>query len=84
LSIGYGADGLLGANSNPEFNSQGEPIPEFTRQSQWLLSLDFDLTRIKWKRKGLKNFFGIIGFIKIPAPALILQGNQFTFKPLYF
>ena len=84
LSLGYGADGLLGANSNPTFNSQGEPIPEFKRQSQWLLSLDIDLTRIKWKRKGFKNFFGVFGFIKIPAPALILQGNQFTFKPIYF
>ena len=84
LSAGYGVDGLLGATSNPEFDASGNAIPNFNRQSEWLLSLDVDLTRIKWKRKGFKHFFGVFGFIKIPAPALVLQGNKMTFKPIYF
>ena len=84
LSVGYGADGLLGANVNPEFNDLGMSIPFFERQKQWYLSLDVDLSRIEWKRKGFKTFFSVFGFLKIPAPALVLQNGNFTFEPIHF
>jgi len=70
VAFGYGADGLLGARFNPEFNKQGIKNTSFERYRQYYFSLDVDLTRIKTKSKFLNTVFQTIGFIKFPAPAL--------------
>lgn len=70
VALGYGADGMIGANRNPlVVDITGIPI-YFDRYRQCYLSLDVDLTRIKTKSKILKTVFKTIGFIKFPAPAL--------------
>jgi len=69
VSFGYSAEGMLGAKSNPaEYN--GKPLPDFKRYSQYLLSLDVDLTKIKTNNETVRLLLNMIGFIKIPFPAL--------------
>jgi len=69
VSFGYSGEGMLGAKSNPdEYN--GEPLPDFERYSQYLLSLDINLTKIKTKNETVKLLLNTIGFIKIPFPAV--------------
>lgn len=69
VALGYGADGMLGANSNPpEYN--GEPLPDFDRVSQYYLTLDVDLTKIRTRSQTVKLILNTIGFIKIPFPAV--------------
>jgi len=84
VALGYGADGMLGGYSNPaEIN--GNILPSFERTRQYYLSFDLDLTRIETKSKALKNFFNLIGFIKVPFPALEYnQNNGWVLHSLYF
>jgi uncharacterized protein YfiM (DUF2279 family) len=76
VAIGYGADGMLGGDSNPSFNDDGQALPDIAPFRQYYLSLDIDLTRIKTDSHLLKTLFSVVGFLKVPAPALELsQGN---------
>jgi hypothetical protein len=60
---------MLGAESNPpEYN--GEPLPDFDRYSQWFLSLDIDLTKIRTRSETARLLLNLIGYIKIPFPAV--------------
>jgi hypothetical protein len=69
VSFGYSAEGMLGAKSNPdEYN--GQALPDFERYSQYLLSLDIDLTKIKTQNETVRLLMSMIGFIKIPFPAV--------------
>ena len=78
LALGYGADGMIGARSNPVvFDASGNAFI-FQRYRQFYLSLDVDLTRIPTKSKFLKTLFNTIGFIKFPAPAI--EFNKYAVK----
>jgi hypothetical protein len=69
VSFGYSGEGMLGAKSNPaEYN--GETLPEFERYSQYLLSFDVDLTKIRTNNETVRLLLNMIGFIKIPFPAI--------------
>jgi hypothetical protein len=69
VSFGYSAEGMLGASSNPpEYN--GEALPDFERYSQYLLSLDVDLTKIKTNSETVRLLLNLIGYLKIPFPAV--------------
>lgn len=68
LAVGYSADGMTGGSENHTINSEGQPIPEFDRQRQFLLSIDVDLTKIKTKHQWVNSLLGTIGFIKVPMP----------------
>jgi hypothetical protein len=84
LALGYSADGMIGAKSNPaEIN--GKAIPSFTRTRQYLLSLDLDLTRVKTKSKALKMVCNFIGVLKFPFPAVEYNSDRgLVFHGLYF
>ncbi len=69
IAFGYGATGMTGAESNAT-KYDGKTIPEFERYRQFYISLDADLTKINTRSDFLKILFNIIGFIKIPFPAL--------------
>ena len=69
VAVGYGAEGMIGAGSNPEYYN-GQELPEFTRYQKFFLSMDVDLTRIRTRSKVLKGIFTVLSFIKIPFPAL--------------
>jgi hypothetical protein len=69
VSFGYSAEGMLGAASNPaEYN--GEPLPDFERYSQYFLSLDIDLTKIRTKNETVSMLLNLVGYLKIPFPAV--------------
>jgi hypothetical protein len=84
VSFGYGAEGMLGAYSNPpEYN--GNPLPYYERYPKFFLSLDADLTKIRTRSETLKLIFNLIGFIKIPFPTLEYNRHSgFKFHPIYF
>ncbi len=80
IAGGYGIDGYVSADgSNPNY-------PDIISQSQYYLSLDVDLRRIKVKNDFLRTVLHTISFIKIPAPAI--EFNQKSggtrFHWLYF
>ena len=70
VALGYGANGMLGGDCNPPFNQAGDALPEIERYRQYYLSLDIDLSQIKTENHFLKTVFSVVGFIKIPAPAI--------------
>lgn len=84
MAVGYGADGMIGAYSNPsEIN--GNPIPSFNRYPQFYISPDIDFSKIKIKNPCLAFFVKGLNFIKIPAPALEWnRENGMQFHALYF
>jgi hypothetical protein len=84
LSFGYNAYGMLGARDNHHQvqDEKGNPL-HFSRERNFLFSLDLDLTRIKTKSKFLKGMFSVLNVLKIPAPALQFNGKQFTSYWLY-
>ena len=78
IALGYGANGMTGANSNPLlYNSIGNSIT-FERSRQYYLSLDIDLTKVKTKSSILKSIFETIGFLKFPAPGIQFNNNHFS------
>lgn len=84
VAIGYSAEGMTGANTNVREHN-GNSIPYFPRYRQYFLSLDVDLTKIKTDSDFLKNLFSVVGFIKIPFPALEYNTNQqWKFHWFYF
>ncbi|NQX91388.1 MAG: DUF2279 domain-containing protein [Flavobacteriales bacterium] len=83
LSFGYSADGMLGANSNPLFDDDGTPLPQFQRFPQYLFSFDIDFQHIPIRRPWVRKVLGTFGIIKIAAPALELSNGKFTFHPFY-
>ena len=75
LAIGYGAENMI----------SGYPNNNDSRNRQFYLSFDVDLTKIKTKSKLLKSVFKAINFIKIPAPTLSYsKQNNFKFNYIYF
>ena len=84
VSIGYGAEGMIGATSNPS-SYKGKTLPHFDRYRQFYLAPDIDLTRIKTKSKALKFIFEATRYIKFPLPCLEYnEKNKFVFHGLYF
>jgi hypothetical protein len=83
LAFGYGAEGMLGANSNPaEIN--GKKIPEFKRYRQFYIAPDADLFRIQ-SSTLFNDAAYAIRFLKIPSPALEFNGLQQTkFHLVYY
>jgi uncharacterized protein YfiM (DUF2279 family) len=84
LAFGYGADGMLGGKSNPEFNEEGIMLPSLERRRQFYFSLDADLTKIPVEKKWLRTTLKLLNIVKIPFPALELSGGEIRFHGLYF
>ena len=73
ISAGYSANGMFGEFENRR-SYRGVRIPETQRYRQWLLSLDVDWTRIPTRSKLLKKVFNGMFAIKLPLPAIELNG----------
>jgi hypothetical protein len=79
IAVGYGADGMLGANANPS------NLPDYTRYRQYYLTFDVDMSRIKTRSHFLKFWLNAFNFIKIPFPALEYSNEKgMKFHYLYF
>lgn len=84
LDLGYGADGMIGATSNPE-EIDGVTVPNFQRYPQFYLSPDIDFSKINIRNPWLAFLVKGLNFIKIPAPALEWNRVDGTkFHALYF
>jgi hypothetical protein len=70
VSGGYGAKGMLGPQSNPEYDDEGNPLPQFDRVRQYYLSMDIDWTKIKTNSGFLRFTFKLLSFVKLPFPAV--------------
>jgi len=84
IAFGYGADGMLGSDSNPSVNQEGATLPEIEPFRQYYLSLDLDLTKIKTESHLLKTLFSVVGFLKITAPALEFSERREKWKWLHY
>ncbi|MEN0048743.1 MAG: DUF2279 domain-containing protein, partial [Bacteroidota bacterium] len=84
VSVGYSANGMYGEFENRS-SWGGVALPEAERYRQFLLSLDVDWTKIPTRSKFLKGVFQALNFVKIPAPALELNGlGEFKGYWIYF
>ena len=93
-SVGYSADGMLGGRLNswcddpdikPEdcpFNQRIDFSDQVSRERQFFLSADIDLTKIETKSPALRTLFGTLNMIKIPAPALEISDGEIHLRPL--
>ena len=82
LSLGYGADGMLGGYSNPQI-IDGKAIPYFERNRQYYLSFDVDFSRMNIENQYLKTILELFSFVKFPMPALEFSDGKFHGHLLY-
>ena len=77
LAIGHGARTMLGGRENRWENDQGvfTDRTDILRYRRFFLSLDVDLSRIPVKNRILKSAMSVVNIIKIPAPALEIDGR---------
>lgn len=85
FAIGFGADGMIGGLDNPEFDTDGNPLPEVRRYRQFYLSLDVDLTKIRTNKRWLRSIFKAVSIIKLPFPTVEFNPvHKVKFHPIYF
>lgn len=79
IAIGYGAEGMLTGDAiDPLYTNQ-------ERRRQFYFSLDVDLTRIQTNSNLLKTIFDVFNLIKVPFPAIELDGNgRIKWHAIYF
>ena len=76
-SFGYGADGMIGARSNP-LKIGDKTIPEFKRVHRYLFSIDADLKRIDNELMKPHTLLSVPNVLKIPAPAIEFKKGAAT------
>ncbi len=84
IAFGYGGNGMLGGSGNPAFDEAGDRYPVFERNRQFYISADVDLNRIKTNSHLLQTVFSVIGFVKIPAPAVEFSRGDLTWHWFHF
>jgi hypothetical protein len=81
VAVGHSMDQKLYGNGTQSTFTKDGQVYNFTAQHQWYLSLDIDFTRIQTSRKWLKTLFNALNLVKVPFPALVLQGGKLGFSP---
>ena len=86
VSIGYGAEGMLGGFENKWTNNDGSTTTRYdvARRRQFYLAPDIDLTKIKTRKKAVRTFLNVFNSIKVPAPTLELSKGKLRGHWLYF
>jgi hypothetical protein len=72
VSVGYGAEGMLGGFENEWIDKNGNHIsrPDLKRKRQFYLAPDIDLTKIRSNKKWLRTTLSFLNSFKFPAPAI--------------
>ncbi len=84
LSAGIGAEGMIGARTNPSQIGQVK-IPAFRRQHRFLFSVDADLQRIDNSNHDPHILLTVPNVLKFPAPALSFKKDSAVkFHWLYY
>lgn len=73
IAVGYSGNGMIGEFDNLR-RYKGVDIPEYQRYRQYVLSLDIDWTKIKTNNKFLKSLFHGMFMVKLPFPAIEING----------
>ncbi|WP_343702853.1 DUF2279 domain-containing protein [Chitinophaga sp.] len=76
VAIGYGVEGLYAARGNTWKDGEGVQYnySHIRRTRRVFLSPDVDFTKIPTRHKGVKILFQVLNVIKVPAPALEVNG----------
>ena len=77
IAVGHGARTMLGGRENrwEDMNGVITDRSDILRYRRFFLSLDVDLTRIPVKNRLLRSAMSVINIVKIPAPALEIDGR---------
>jgi hypothetical protein len=82
---GYGAYGMLSSETNPNYASDGSPLPSIERYRCYYLALDIDFSKIKTNSKFLKSTFFFLNLLKFPLPTVEFNTlGETKFYPFYF
>ena len=87
VSVGYGADGMFGANENVGKDKEGNinfARKDIQRFRQWYLAPDIDLTKIKTNKKGIRFLLTVLSAFKFPTPSLEFSNGKFKVQALHF
>jgi len=77
IAFGYGAQGMVGGNDNIfERENAIYDYSFLSRNRQFYISPDIDLSKLKIDNKLLKSFIIVINCIKFPMPALEYHTNR--------
>lgn len=87
VSVGYGAEGLLGGHDNVWQSAAGNPVSysHIARTKRFFISVDIIATTLMGKNKIFNYLFSPFLFLKFPAPAIELNMERgWIFHPVYF
>jgi hypothetical protein len=87
LTIGYGAEGLLGGHDNVWQNKEGgvADYSAVVRTKRIFISLDINATLLRDRSKLFRYLFTPFVLIKFPAPAIEFNLDRgIIFHPIYF
>ncbi len=87
LTVGYGAEGLLGGHDNVWNTNDGElkDYSSVARTKRLLISIDINANNLRMKNKFLNYLFASFVLIKFPAPAIEINFEHgIIFHPVYF
>lgn len=83
FSFGYGVDAKL-HGLHDRYTVEGDLSITFEAKRKFLFSLDIDFSKIPIKQRWLKAIVKQFNYLKLPFPTLILTGNKWGGKWLYF
>jgi hypothetical protein len=77
FSVGYGGDGMLGANNNLYNNAAGMPInrSDVKRVRQFYFAPDIKLTKIRVRKQWQRAALTFLNAFKFPLPAIELNSG---------
>ncbi|MBS1486836.1 MAG: hypothetical protein JST43_04545 [Bacteroidetes bacterium] len=86
LSIGYGAEGMLGGHDNVWQDVTGKTFDytSVARTKRFILSADVVAAELMKKNKVFSYLFRPFVLLKFPAPAIEWNDRGFFFHPIYF
>ena len=86
VAVGYGAEGMFGAEENRWKNSEGNYITRYDidRYRQWYIAPDINFTKIKTKSKFLKATFFVLNSFKFPLPSIGFSKKGVEWNWLHF
>src|SRR5690606_8699983 len=85
--VGYGADGMLGADNNIGTVKEGNVTfnrTDIKRYRQCYLAPDIDLSKIKTNKKAVKILLTVLSSFKFPTPSLEFSNGSFKVHALHF
>lgn len=80
VAVGYGADGMLGGRENIWYDPFGNKVArlDIPRVRQFYLAPDIDWSKIKTRKKWVRAVLGVMNFVKLPAPVLMINSKGKT------